>query len=148
MSCGALHKSCKPSPWGRNGPTTGSLTPIALQWEKHREKYLLPNQKAQSFYILCVAMYSIPLNNSCQLCPWGPDMPRPKDAIIFHRLITEIHETIFFSETVKAKACLFGLEQCHVELYKFCQPYAPGVKNGGPIPGAISSYSLTMKKKT
>ena len=53
----------------------GSTAPIDLQWEKQKN-LLLQNQKAQSFHILSVAMYSGPLYKSCQPCPWGPYGPR------------------------------------------------------------------------
>ena len=56
----------------------GSLAPIDLHWEKH---LLLQNHKAQSFHILILAMYSGPLYESCQLCPWGPYGPRPGGAM-------------------------------------------------------------------
>ena len=45
----------------------GSLAPIDLQWEKHKKKnLLLRDHNAQSFHILCVAMYSGPLYKPCQ----------------------------------------------------------------------------------
>ena len=47
-----------------------------LTMGKHK-KNLLRNFKAQSFYILCVAMYSRPLYKSCQPCPCGSYGPRP-----------------------------------------------------------------------
>ena len=38
---------------------------------------LLRNHKAQSFHILCVAMYNGPLYKSCLPCPWGLHGLRP-----------------------------------------------------------------------
>ena len=49
----------------------GSLAPIDLQWEKHKKNLLLRNHKAQSFHILCVAIYSVPLYKSIRAPPWG-----------------------------------------------------------------------------
>ena len=43
-----------------------------LTMGKNIKYLLLPNHKAQSFHILCVAMYYGPLYKSCQPCPWGP----------------------------------------------------------------------------
>ena len=48
---------------------------------KTLKNLLLRNHKAQSFHILCVAMYSGPLYKSCQRCPWGPYGPRPGDVM-------------------------------------------------------------------
>ena len=50
-------------------PTRLSLASIALQWEKHKKNLLLRNHKAQSFHILCVAMYSTPLYNPANHVP-------------------------------------------------------------------------------
>ena len=44
---------------------------------KNIKNLLLRNHKPQSFHILFVAMYSVPLYKSCQPCPWGPYRPRP-----------------------------------------------------------------------
>ena len=38
-------------------------------------------KKLQSFYVLCVAMFSNPLYRSCQPCTWGPNWPCPKGII-------------------------------------------------------------------
>ena len=43
------------------GPTRLSLASITLQWENIKKNLPLRNHKAQSFHILCVAMYSTPL---------------------------------------------------------------------------------------
>ena len=48
-----------------------------LTMGKTKKNLLLRNHKAQSFHILCVAMYNGPLYKSCQPCPWGPYGPRP-----------------------------------------------------------------------
>ena len=60
---------------GPYGPRPGA------SWEKLKKNLLLRNHKAQSFHILCVAMYSGPLYKicykSCQPCCWGPYGPRP-----------------------------------------------------------------------
>ena len=47
----------------------------------------------------------------------------------------EIHDK-FFSETTRPKACLFGTQDCEVELYINPDIHAPGVKYG-PTPGVI-----------
>ena len=79
MCSGPLYKSCQPCPWGQKmAPPRGSFAPIDMQWEKHKTNLLLQNHKAQSFHILCVAMYSGPLYKSCQPCPWGPYGPCPR----------------------------------------------------------------------
>ena len=42
----------------------------------------------------------------------------------------KIHEKIFFSETTTARASIFGMQHCYVELYINPAKHAPGVRNG------------------
>ena len=79
-------------------PPRGSLSPIDLQWEKHKKNLLLRNHKAQSFHILSVAMYSGPLYKSCQPCPWGPYGPRPGGVLekTLKNLLLQNHKTQSF----------------------------------------------------
>ena len=51
-----------------------------------------------------------------------------RDIIIFQRLILEIHDKMFFSKTARPKACIFGTQDCQVELYINPAIHAPGVK--------------------
>ena len=74
MYSGPLYKSCQPCPWGSYRPCPGGG---GGSWVKHKKNLLLRNHKAQSFHILFVAIYSVPLYKSCQPCPWGPYGPRP-----------------------------------------------------------------------
>ena len=59
----------------------------------------------------------------------------------------KIHEKIF-CETTTAKASIFGIQHCYVELYINPDKHAPGVRNG-PTPGVCvnSSLRLTIGKK-
>ena len=61
-----------PAPGGGGGGGGGGGS-----WVKHKKNLLLRNHKAQSFHILCVAIYSVPLYKSCQPCPCGPHGPHP-----------------------------------------------------------------------
>ena len=89
MYSGPLYKSCQACPWGQKWPCpAGSLAPgvhtghaPGASWEKHKKNLLLLNQKAQSFHILYVAMFSGPLYKSCQACPWGQKWPCPAGSL-------------------------------------------------------------------
>ena len=85
--------------------------------------------------MLCGLMYNTLHYKCCQRCPWGRYRPHPRHIIIYPRLIMEIHEKIF-SATAWHKACIFDIQQCHVELYINPANHAPGVKYG-PTPGVI-----------
>ena len=50
----------------------------------------------------------------------------------------KIHEKIFFSETTTAKASIFGIQHCYVELNINPAKHDPRVRNG-PIPGGGGS---------
>ena len=69
MYSGPLYKSCQPCPWGPYGPRLGGGGGVS--WAKHKKNLLLRNHKAQSFHILFIAIYSVPLYKSCQPCPFG-----------------------------------------------------------------------------
>ena len=116
----------------RNGPTRGeggSIAPLDLQLENHKKTSSpKPYDPELSYFSL--------LYKCCQQCPWGPYRPCPRHVIIYHRLIMEIHEKKIFSATALHKACIFYIQQCHVELYINPANYAPGVKYG-PTTGVI-----------
>ena len=58
-----------------SGVHTG--TAPEASWEKHKTNLLLRNHKAQSFHILCVAMYSGPLINPANCVPGVNTDPAP-----------------------------------------------------------------------
>ena len=58
----------------------------------------------------------------------------------------KMHEKIFFSETTTAKASIFGMLHCYVELYINPAKHAPGVRNG-PTPGVNCSLRLNYNWK-
>ena len=96
---GPLYKSCQPCPWGPYGPRPGGG---GGGHRKNFKKSSSPKpQGPKSFYILCVAMYSGPLYESCQMCPWGPYGPRPGGVSWVK------HKKIFFSETTRARDFIF-----------------------------------------
>ena len=98
----------------KNGPSPGAMS-------SHRptmgniKNLLLRNHKAQSFHILCVAMYSGPLYTSCQQCPRGPYRPRPGGVMGKHKrnLILRNHKTQSFN--------ILYVAMCSGPLYKSCQ---------------------------
>ena len=139
MYSGPLYKSYQPCPWGPYGPRHGGVMGKTLK------NLLLRNHKTQSFHILCVAMYRGHLYKSCQLCPWGPYRLTPVALLSAIDLQWKIHEQIFFSETTTAKASVFGMQHCYVELYINPAKHAPGVRDG-PSPRVISSHRLTMEQ--
>ena len=126
------------APGVKIGPSQGIINFHSLTMVKTLKKNLfLQNHKAQSFHIMCVAMYSTPLYKSCQQCPLGPYSPCPRDAIICHSVIIEVHEKIFFSEIAKAKAFIFAMQQCHVKLYVNRVPgvkYCPSLGSSAAMP--------------
>ena len=124
----------KLAPGVKNGPTPGLISSHRLKMGKTLKNLLLPNYMAQRYHILYVAMYSDPLYKFCLPCCWGPYRPCP-GGIVFHRHIVEIHDNIF-SETAKPKACIFDMQQCHVELYINSANHVSGVKYG-PTLGVI-----------
>ena len=134
MNSGPLYKSCQPYPWSKKWPARGSLAPIDLQWKK---TLLFRNHKDHSFHILCVAMYSNLLNESCQPCPRGLYRPRPGG-------VMGKHKKNLLLRNYKAKS----FHPLYVAVL-FINPanHAPGVKNG-PAPWVISSHRLTIRKKT
>ena len=98
MFSGSLYKSCQPCPWGQIWPGPGGHYLPDSQWEKHKKNLLLRNHKAQSFHILCVAMYSGSLYKSCHMCPWGSILAPPRG---------QHGKKIFISETTRPRAFLF-----------------------------------------
>ena len=65
---------------------------------------------------------------------------------IFHRLTIGKTKKIFFSETTRPTALIFGMWQWLMVLYINCAIHAPGVKFGH-APGVDSLHRLTMGKK-
>ena len=63
----------------------------------------------------------------------------------FHRQLEKL-EKIFFSETTRPTALIFGMSQWLMVLYINCAIHAPGVKFGH-APGVDSLHRLTMGKK-
>ena len=45
-------------------------------------------------------------------------------------LYREKHGKIFWSETIRPRALIFGMTHQQVDLYQVCSNYAPGAKNG------------------
>ena len=79
-------------PWGCHG--------------KNIKNLLLQNHKAQSFHILCVAMFSGPLYKSCQSCPWGQKWPRPGGSLAPIDLQWEKHKKNLLLQNHKAHGFL------------------------------------------
>ena len=63
-----------------------------------------------------------------------------------HRLTMGKTKKIFFSETTRPTALIFGMYQWLMVLYINCAIHAPGVKFGH-APGVDSLHRLTMGKK-
>ena len=63
-----------------------------------------------------------------------------------HRLTMGKTKKIFFSETTRPTALIFGMQQWLMVLYINCAIHAPGVKFGH-APGVDSLHRLTMGKK-
>ena len=63
-----------------------------------------------------------------------------------HRLTMGKTKKIFFSETTRPTALIFGMWQWLMVLYINCAIHAPGVKFGH-APGVNSLHRLTMGKK-
>ena len=63
-----------------------------------------------------------------------------------HRLTMGKTKKIFFSETTRPTALIFGMLQWLMVLYINCAIHAPGVKFGH-APGVDSLHRLTMGKK-
>ena len=63
-----------------------------------------------------------------------------------HRLTMGKTKKIFFSETTRPTALIFGMYQWLMVLYINCAIHAPGVKFGH-APGVASLHRLTMGKK-
>ena len=95
---------------------------------KNKKNLLLQNHNAQSFHILFVAMYSVPLYKSCQPCPWGPYGPRPGGVMgkTLKHLPLQNHKAQSFH--------VLFLAMYSGPLYKSCQPCPWGPY--GPCPGA------------
>ena len=53
---------------------------------------------------------------------------------------------IFFSETTTAKASIFGMQHCYVELYINPAKHAPRVKNGPTPVGSVAPLDLQLEK--
>ena len=106
--------------------------PRGRHGKKHKKNLLLRNHKAQSFHILFVAMYTVPLYKSCQPCPWGPYGPRPRGVMgkTLKNLLLRNHKAQSFH--ILFLAMYSGPANC-----------APGVHTG-PAPGA----SWEKHKKT
>ena len=63
-----------------------------------------------------------------------------------HRLTMGKTKKIFFSETTRPTALIFGMQQWLMVLYINCAIHAPGVKFGHAL-GVDSLHRLTMGKK-
>ena len=118
-------------PWQR-------IAPIDLQWENIKKNLLLRNHKAQSFHILCVAMYNRPLYKSCLPCPWGPYGPRPEGVMgKTKNLLLQNHKAQSFH--ILYVAMFSG------PLYKSCQSCPWGQK--WPRPGvSLAPIDLQWEK--
>ena len=63
----------------QNGATPGNIISHIHKMGKSYKNLLLRNHESQSFYILCVAMFSNLLYKSRHhLCSWGPYQPQPQ----------------------------------------------------------------------
>ena len=71
--------------------------------------------------------------------------PAPGESLSAIGLQWKIHEKIFFSETTTAKASIFGMQHCYVELYINPAKHAPGVKNGSTPGGSIAPLDKHKK---
>ena len=124
------------APGVKNYPVPGVISSHRLTMGKH--KNLLRNHKAQSFQILCVAMYNGPLYKSCQPCPWGLNRSRPRGVRRNIKNLLLNHKAQSFHILYVAMYMYSG------PLYKSCQPCPCGQKWSGPR--VISSHRLTMGK--
>ena len=94
---------------------------------------LLWNHKAQSFDIWYVASPNGALPSLFKLWPLGPKWPRSRAYQFF--IVKSLK--IFFSETVRPRALIFGMLHHQMELNQVCSNYDPRVQNG-PTLGLIS----------
>ena len=78
--------------------------------------------------------------------PLGSNLATPRGSIVSIDLQLEKLKKIFFSETTRSTALIFGMKQWLMVLYINCAIHAPGVKFGH-APGVDSLHRLTMGKK-
>ena len=76
----------------------------------------------------------------------GSNLATPRGSIVSIDLQWEKLKKIFFSETTRPTALIFGMKQWLMVLYINCAIHAPGIKFGH-APGVDSLHRLTMGKK-
>ena len=111
-----------PAPWGGGGGGGGS-------WAKHKKIFFSETTRpAQSFHILFIAIYSVPLYKSCQPCPWDPYGPRHGGVMgkTLKNLLLRNHKAQSFH--------ILCVAQCIMVLFINPAYRAPGVHTG-PAPG-------------
>ena len=78
--------------------------------------------------------------------PLGSNLAMPRGLIVSIDLLWEKTKKIFFSETTRPTALIFGMQQWLMVLYINCAIHAPGVKFG-QAPEVDSLNRLAMGKK-
>ena len=97
---------------------------------KTKKNLLLQNHKAQSFHILFVAIYSVPLYKSCQPCPWGPYGPHPGGGVMGKTL-----KNLLLRNYKAWSFHILCVAMYNGPLYKSCLPCPWGPY--GPCPGGV-----------
>ena len=146
MANGPLHKLCHSCPWGQIWPRPrGLIVSIDLLWEK-KLKIFFSETTGPTALIFCMWQWLMVLYINCANHVPGVKFGHAPGVDSLHRPTIGKTKKIFFSETTRPTALIFGMQQWLMVLYINCAIHAPGVKFGH-APGVDSLHRLTMGKK-
>ena len=126
-SSGPLPKLLKLSPWGQKWPRPGGHLFYIDLYRENFKNLLLKNHKAQNLENWYVSSCSGPVQNLFKLFSWGQKWPRPRGHQ-FHYIVLYSKSLKIFSETVRPRAQIFGIQHHLVDLYQICSNYCHRVK--------------------
>ena len=133
-------------PLGLNLATPrGLIVSIDLLWEKNLKNFF-SETTGPTALIFCMWQWLMVLYINCANHVPGVKFGHAPAVDSFHRPTIGKTKKIFFSETTRPTALIFGMLQWLMVLYINCAIHAPGVKFGH-APGVDSLHRLTMGKK-
>ena len=133
-------------PLGSNLATPrGSIVSIDLLWEK-KSKIFFSETTGPTALIFGMWQWLMVLYINYASHAPGVKFGHAPGVDSLHRLTIGKTKKIFFSETTRPTALIFGMWQWLMVLYINCASHAPGVKFGH-APGVDSLHRLTMGKK-
>ena len=124
----------------------GLIVSIDLLWEKFSKIFFFETT-VPTASIFCMWQWLMVLYINCANHVPGVKFGHAPGVDSLHRLTIGKTKKIFFSETTRPTALIFGMWQWLMVLYINCANHAPGFKFGH-APGVDSLHRPTIGKKT